>query len=191
MQTETPLNEEWVSLSPFCSHKRISHRRSDRWAPYLAKLTMSAMSQFKCKITQRQTRETNTWLLTCDCHFFRLLFKKQTTSQKPSLLAGPGLFFRHKLLFGFDKQGTSTNNLNSKATVIGMWLFPRGLKLKCYKRCRMAAKHTSLGLCKASFCTMMEMWKTSWMQIWPFPPGCKSLEDFVGYVRGSSSHCSV
>lgn len=148
MQTKTPLNEEWVSPSPFYSHKHISYRRSDRWAPYLAKLTMSAMSQFKCKITRRQTRGTNTWLLTCDCHFFRLLFKKQTTSQNPSLLAGPGLFFKRKLLFGFDKQDTSTNNLNSKAIVIGMWLFPRGLTLKCYKRCRMAAKRMSLGLCK-------------------------------------------
>lgn len=75
-QTKTSLNEEWVSLSPFYTHKHISHRRSDRLAPYLAKLTMSAMSQFKCKITQRQTRGTNTWLLTCDCHFFRFLFKK-------------------------------------------------------------------------------------------------------------------
>lgn len=190
METKTPLNEEWVNPFPFYSHKHTSYRRSDRWAPNLAKLTMSAMSQFKCKITLRQTRGTNTWLLTCDCHFFRLLFKKQTTSQNTSLLAGPGLLFRHKLLFGFDKQDTSTNNLNSKAIVMGMWLFPRGLKLKCYKHYRMAAKHMSLGLCKASFCTMIEMWKTSWMQIWPFPPSCKSWEDFVVYVRGSSSHWS-
>lgn len=82
-----------------------SYRRSCRWAPYLAKLTMSTMIQWKCKMTQRQ-RETNTWLLTCDHHFFRLLFKNQPNSQIPCLLAGPGLFFRHKLLFGFDKQDT-------------------------------------------------------------------------------------
>lgn len=189
MEIKTPLKEEWVSPSRFYSHKHISYRRSDRWALYLAKLVMSAMSQFKRKITQRQTRGTNTWLLTFDCHFFRLLFKKQPA--KPLFLQGPGLFFRRKLLFGFDKQDTSTNNLNSKAIVIGMRLFPRGLKLKCYKRCRMAAKHMSLGLHKASFCTMMEMWKTSWMQIWLFPPSCESLEDFVVYVRGSNFHCSV
>lgn len=146
---------------------------------------MSAVSQFKCKITHRQKRGTNTWLLAFDCYFFKLIFKKQP-AKTLLCLQGPGLLFRHKLLYGFDKQDTSTNNLNSKAIgVIGMRLFPRGLKLKCYKRCRMAAKHMSLGLCKVSFCTMMEMWKTSWMQIWPFPPSCKSLEDFVVYVKGS------